>query len=134
MAFEWVIKNRAGGLTTEADLPFTGMQDPTCPARLANASFKGAATLSNWTFLSQNETEIAASLAKIGPLSAGLNSASMQHYRSGVSCPIHDICDPKGMNHAVLIVGWGVDPFTMQEYWQIKVRRRGNTRTISHST
>merc|ERR1740117_1778006 len=82
LAFEWVINNtitinntKRGGLTSEQYLPYTGMQDPTCPI------VKGVATLSNWTTVSTNETEIAMALATIGPLSAGINQIGMEHYR-----------------------------------------------------
>jgi cathepsin F len=115
IAFEWVInntKNGNGGQTTAAALPYMGLPDATCPQE------KGVATLHNWTSLSQNETEIAVALERIGPLSAGINEAGMEHYRGGVVCPIDDLCDPRGINHAVLIVGWGVDDG--QEYWKIK--------------
>jgi len=113
MAMEWIINNTDnGGICTEAQLDYTGVPDDKCPL------VKGTATLSNWTSISQNETLIADALAKIGPLSAGINEAAMQHYRGGLACPIDDLCDPKGLNHAVLIVGWGVDDG--QEYWKIK--------------
>ncbi len=113
LAMQWVINNtKHGGLAAESAVPYSGVPDPACP------SIDGVATLRNYSFLSQNETEIAAQLAKIGPVSAGINQAGMEHYRGGVACPIADLCDPAGLNHAVLIVGWGVDDG--QEYWKIK--------------
>lgn len=113
VAFEWIINNtKKGGICTEAQLDYTGVPDSTCP------NINGTATLSNWTQISQNETLIADALSRLGPLSAGINEAGMQHYRGGLSCPIADLCDPQGLNHAVLIVGFGVEDG--QEYWKIK--------------
>ena len=115
VAFEWIINNTQngnGGLCTEAQLGYTGLPDPKCPG------INGTATLRNWTSISQNETLIADALSRLGPLSAGINEAGMQHYRGGLTCPISDLCDPQGLNHAVLIVGFGVE--NGQEYWKVK--------------
>ena len=51
-------------------------------------------------------------------VSISLFVASLISYRSGVSCPVDALCDPTQLNHAVLIVGWGVD--NGQAYWKIK--------------
>jgi len=115
IAMEWVInntKNGNGGQCTETALPYSGVPDASCIA------VQGVAGLTNWTGISQNETEIAVQLGRLGPLSAGINQAGMEHYRGGVTCPIDDLCDPNALNHAVLLVGWGVDEG--QEYWKIK--------------
>ncbi|XP_047531823.1 cathepsin F-like [Vanessa atalanta] len=59
-----------------------------------------------------------------GPLSAGINSASMAVYKGGIDEPSDDICSPREMNHAVLIVGYNVyvEPDTRRNvpYWIIK--------------
>ena len=118
IAMEWVInntKNGNGGQCSESVLPYSGVPDTSCPS---TPEKKGIGKLTNWTRISTNETEIAISLANIGPLSAGINQIGMEHYRGGVVCPISDICDPNALNHAVLIVGWGIDDG--QEYWKIK--------------
>eukprot|EP01113_Clastostelium_recurvatum_P017412 TRINITY_DN2043_c0_g1_i1.p1 TRINITY_DN2043_c0_g1~~TRINITY_DN2043_c0_g1_i1.p1 ORF type:complete len:155 (-),score=29.59 TRINITY_DN2043_c0_g1_i1:82-546(-) len=77
---------------------------------------KVAAHISNWTRVSQDETQIAAYLAKNGPLSVLLNAASLQFYHPGVFDP--PFCDPTSLDHAVLLVGYGTDGD--KDYWLVK--------------
>ncbi|CAH0723526.1 unnamed protein product, partial [Brenthis ino] len=54
-----------------------------------------------------NEDAIATYIYKYGPVSAGINSASMAKYDGGIDEPTDEICDPNDLNHAILIVGFG---------------------------
>jgi len=74
------------------------------------------ASVSSWKSISTNETDIAANLASIGPLSVALNAARLQFYRGGVYNP--KFCDPTELDHAVLLVGYGDDSGT--DYWTVK--------------
>jgi cathepsin F len=51
-------------------------------------------------------------------MSIALNADYLQFYRKGISAPKH--CDPKNLNHAVLLVGYGVDAETGIEFWTVK--------------
>jgi cathepsin F len=65
---------------------------------------------------SRNETEIAQMLYETGPLSIALNASPLQFYSWGVIDPsIYWICDPKALNHGVLLVGYGNDG--VKDYW-----------------
>lgn len=66
---------------------------------------------------SESSSEIAESLVNVGPLSVLLNAGRLQFYNSGVVNPSR--CDPDGLNHAVLAVGFGTDP-TEGDYFIIK--------------
>ncbi|KAJ0177974.1 hypothetical protein K1T71_006847 [Dendrolimus kikuchii] len=73
----------------------------------------------------QNEDEMAKHLYGDGPLAAAINSASMKHYRGNyIDEPTEAECDPKHLDHTVLIVGYNayVDTKTGHEiqYWIIK--------------
>lgn len=108
-AYQYAIQ--AGGVESEADYPYLAM-DSTCKF----SADKVVATISNWTQVSTDEDQIAAFLVKTGPLSIGINAEWMQFYAGGVSDPL--FCDPKKLDHGVLIVGYGVDG--SKPYWIIK--------------
>ncbi|KAK2703216.1 hypothetical protein QYM36_018269 [Artemia franciscana] len=62
--------------------------------------------LSDFLEISQDEEEIAQWLAENGPVIVGINANVMQFYRRGVS---HPFCNPKNLDHGVLIVGYGTE-------------------------
>jgi len=87
-----------------------------------------AARVTGWRALSQNETELAAELVRSGPLSVLLEASSLQFYRSGIYKGGLTGCKPDpdrgvlGLDHAVLLVGYGVQSgLTGQTpYWKVK--------------
>jgi len=81
------------------------------------ASDSGAViTVTSWEALSSNETELAASLASLGPVSVLMNAARLQYYKSGIYSPSY--CDPEDLDHAVLLTGFGSENGT--DYWTVK--------------
>lgn len=104
---------RLGGLMTEADYPYTG-RDGTCKFDES----KVAVDVSSWEQVSTNEAQIAAYVAANGPVSIGLNAAAMQFYTGGVSHPLKFLCSAAGIDHGVLIAGYGTE--SNKPYWLIK--------------
>ena len=108
-----------GGLETEDDYGYDG-KDEKCKFNRT----KVAARVSGGVEIGQNETQMAQWLLKNGPISVGLNANAMQFYRGGVSHPFKFLCDPSGIDHGVLIVGFGEHDYPMfhkkMPFWTIK--------------
>lgn len=92
-----------GGLETEQDYPYDA-EDEKCHFNksLAKVQLSGAVNIST------DETDMAKWLVQNGPIAVALNANAMQFYRGGVSHPWKMLCNPKSLDHGVLIVGFGV--------------------------
>jgi len=113
-----------GGLETEQEYPYTA-EGGTC--RKDNT--KLMAPITNYTCISAgktaDETVMQAYLYQNGPISVALNAGMLQYYLGGVLDPWFPgfECDPTQLDHALLIVGWGVEnnwDGTTTPYWIIK--------------
>jgi cathepsin F len=111
-AYNYVIKT--GGIDTEQSYPYTA-EDGTCGFKPASVGAK----ISNWTMVSQNESQMAAYMVNNGPLAVAVDAEIWQFYLGGV---ITVGCGTS-LDHGVLIVGydnetdiWG---YKIQ-YWIIK--------------
>ena len=81
---------------------------------------KSMVKVQQFAFVPQNEEEMKKVLYKHGPLAGALNGLMCIFYDKGIYEPIDgDVC-PKTINHAVLIVGYGVDKETGKKFWRIK--------------
>ena len=87
---------------------------------------EAAARVADWVWVPQDEDEIARQLMQRGPLSVAIDATFLQYYHRGVWDPsiehLHT-CSQNDLDHAVLIVGWGVDkPLVGAEkpYWVVK--------------
>ena len=74
--------------------------------------------------ISTNETEMAQWLLENGPISIGINANAMQFYMGGVSHPWHFLCSASGIDHGVLIVGFGIQHHSRKDkpYWIVIVK------------
>lgn len=98
-------------------MPYCVLKD-SCQAKLDPSKFIPNLKVVDWKQTSLNETDIAAQLMNIGPLSVALNARKLQFYHKGIFEPVS--CDPTDLDHAVLMVGWGVE--NKKPYWIIKNR------------
>ena len=86
------------------------------------------AKIASWSSVSTDEDEIAATLVAQGPLSVLLDATQLQYYKGGVwDGHIDSVspalgCHSESLNHAVLLVGYGVDSSSGadQKYWLVK--------------
>ncbi|XP_063410376.1 procathepsin L-like [Mytilus trossulus] len=100
-------------------VPYCNMSQ-SCVAKLDKSKLVNGLQLSSWNAIDQNETVVAEQLMKIGPLSIAINAELLQLYHKGVFEPHH--CDPKNLDHAVLLVGFGKEKtlFGEKSFWKVK--------------
>jgi len=111
-AYNYIIKT--GGIDTEASYPYEAVDD-TCRFNSKNIGAK----ISNWTFVSSNETEMAAYLVANGPLAIAADAIEWQFYFGGV---FYAPCGTQ-LDHGILIVGYGVETDIFDQtmpYWIVK--------------
>ncbi|XP_040908699.1 procathepsin L-like isoform X2 [Toxotes jaculatrix] len=111
-AFSYVIRNR--GVDSESSYPYEH-QNGKC-----RYSFKGkAGYCSSFHILPRgDERALQAIVASVGPVAVAVNAMlpSFHLYRGGLyNVPS---CNPRFINHAVLVVGYGTD--RGQDYWLVK--------------
>jgi cathepsin F len=114
-AFRWIIKN--GFITTEHSYPYYA-RDGKCKN---NTRLDFGAKIANWTMLPANETQIQSWLFENGPVSIAINANPFQYYKNGI---ISGSCDPKELNHGVLLTGWGCEKDIFSHnyfcWWNVK--------------
>jgi len=129
VAFEYVAE--MGGIVSDKDYPYKAIcmgcngeisGTPTCDKKLLNAALKShkvahIGALQMVAFGPEDEKLLAVSMVKNGPISIALNADGMEYYKYGIAQASKD-CNPKYLDHAVLIVGIGEEDGT--KYWIIK--------------
>jgi len=87
-------------------------------------SAKLHAPVKNYTCVGTDETQIAAYLVANGPLAVALDADLVEDYTSGIIDPWDPTveCDPTSLDHAVLLVGYGVEDDIVYStpYWIVK--------------
>ncbi|XP_075552548.1 cathepsin K-like [Dermacentor variabilis] len=114
-AFQYV--QDAGGLDTEARYPYR--QGTNFQCQFSNSFEARRVTVTGYTRVPpRNERVLQDALSRIGPISIAINASpqTFMFYRNGVYTEPN--CDPRGLNHAVLLVGYGQDRGV--PYWIVK--------------
>jgi cathepsin F len=112
-AFQWIIENK--GLTTEAEYPYAG-RDQKC-----KTGKKSAVELESYVILNTTDEEyIKKYLFNVGPLAIAINADPFQFYIGGIIDESAYSCDPEGLNHGVVLVGYGHDDDEDKDYWLIR--------------
>lgn len=76
---------------------------------------KFIAKVASYNLLGTNdEQRIKQYLVKAGPLAIALNADTLMTYKLGTIDESPEQCDPQGLNHAVVVIGYGKAD---KEYW-----------------
>jgi len=121
------------GEELETVYPYTA-ETGTCKKTVANT----IDPISNYTCLSgpkkANETDMAAFLVANGPLSIAMDAGILQSYSSGIIDPTAGECSTTSLDHAIVIVGYGVEgakPFwIVRNSWGVSWGEQGYFRII----
>ena len=113
---------KRGGLELEAVYPFE-FEKKTCHFDPKTVRVKVAGAVG---FKKNDEAGMARWLFKNGPIEVGLNAAPLKYYKGGVLNPTPQLCNPKKINHAVTLIGYGIEVNTSTgeklPYWIAKVK------------
>jgi C1A family cysteine protease len=106
---------QGSGVMTESDYSYTGIG-----GKCKFDANKVAATVSGYHYAgTEDENQIKQLLFENGPFAIAINATPLQFYFFGIFNPWFEfICNPKGLNHGVLLVGYGVSG--NKPYWIVK--------------
>jgi len=110
-AFEWLINNQNGWITSEADYPYVSGQGNVPPCALPKPH---AAQITGKHDIQSSEDAMATYCQQHGPVSIGVDATSWQTYEGGIMTN----CISQKVDHGVLIVGF--DDNHQPPYWIIK--------------
>ncbi|KAK2916939.1 hypothetical protein Q8A67_001313 [Cirrhinus molitorella] len=110
-AFKYVIAN--GGIDSESSYPYEGVE-----GQCRYSPSHRAANCTNYYFVTGGDEEaLKQAVANFGPISVAVDATNMALYSRGV---YNDPSCNNDVNHAVLVVGYGVDSVTGLKYWLVK--------------
>jgi len=120
---EWIKNN--GGIMAEKDYPYKGKKGLSCkkkPEKYVDLKVTGYKRLGSTDriFDCVDENQIKEFLYENGPLIAAVNSDHLKSYTGGIVDVPMEICHYSGINHGVLIVGYGTEGSTNMDYWTVK--------------
>nr|ACO10357.1 Cathepsin L precursor [Caligus rogercresseyi] len=113
-AFTYIRDNK--GIDTEGSYPYEGVggrchYDP---------SKKGSSDIGFVDVKKGSEEELLKAVASVGPVSVAIDASHMsfQFYSHGVY--FESKCSPENLDHGVLVVGYGTDENSGEDYWLVK--------------
>ena len=115
LAFDYVASS--AGLFDEFQLPYTEYYGQESKCVLPNTLPK--AKISSYIKLEENNYfQLLNTVATIGPIAVSVDASNWHSYSSG----IFDGCDQLNpdINHAVVLMGYGTDHETNQDYWLVR--------------
>jgi len=115
LAFDYVANS--GGLYDEFQMPYTEYYG--VESKCALPSDTPRATISGYVKLEENNYEqLMYAVATVGPIAVSVDASNWHSYSSG----IFNGCNQSNpdINHAVVLVGYGTDYISGQDYWLVR--------------
>lgn len=109
-AFQYIHNS---GIASESDYPYTAA-DGECQS----TADKVVKVTSYVEIKEDDESDLQAAIATIGPVSIAIDASYWQFYAEGIYYDTN--CSPDGLNHGVVGVGYGSDDATGLDYWVIR--------------
>ena len=81
---------------------------------------KAYVKVKQYNFVAKDEEAMKRVLYKYGPLAGAINGILMAFYDEGIYEPWFSGLCPDNINHAIVIVGYGVDKESGKKFWRIK--------------
>ncbi|XP_010427118.1 PREDICTED: probable cysteine protease RDL3 [Camelina sativa] len=114
-AYAFMFIKEKGGIVTDEDYPYSGINNATCKAiemittrKVTIDSYEGVPI--------HDEMSLKKAVAN-QPIAVGIDARNMHRYTHGVFA---GPCDTTLINHNVLVVGYGTNSTTGQDYWLIR--------------
>lgn len=113
-AFQYIKDN--GGIDTESSYPYEA-RDDYCRY---SPRYKGATDIGFVDIEMGNEQALKTAIATQGPCSVAIDAShhTLQFYSKGVYR--EQECNPRRLDHGVLVVGYGIDDDSGSDFWLIK--------------
>lgn len=116
VAFDYVAQSSTG-ILQEYAYPYLSYYGSDYDCNTDNSKY-AVATIDGYTQLSRNNyTELMNAIAQVGPIAVSVDAMSWGSYTGGV---YNGCTESPDIDHAVTLVGYGVDEKTSQKYWLIR--------------
>ena len=106
------------GVMSSKDYPYSG-RDGTCKFNQTQVVAKVTGfRFANGKKDTVDENDLKALIFQNGPFAIAINASPLQFYLGGILNPWEFLCNPKAIDHGVLLVGYGVE--NGKAYWIVK--------------
>jgi len=115
----WNYVKSVGGQVTAAAYPYTSSTGTTGSCLSKTSTIKAKISSSNWVYPYKDESAIAAAVATYGPVAVAIYANNNWcYYQSGIFDD--PTCPTNGVNHAVVVVGYGSNSVAGKDFWIVR--------------
>jgi len=116
-----ITAKKTGGMFNIADVPYSGSVATWDKCGELTEGKSASVGIEGWTQLPLNDYEATMNaIAKVGPLAVAVAASEWGFYEKGVYDGSGNTAEGFVVNHAVLLVGYGVDEDTKEKYYKVR--------------